>query len=107
MQSAPRAVATGWLQPNLTFICVGVNPVATALGTDSISRRLFSIGEPMMKRIIIVLSLIATFCSGVVFALSIRQTPGNGYVVERDVEMAKNEPGPHDAGGRSTGKAFF
>ena len=60
-----------------------------------------------MKKIMIVLALIATFCTGVVFALSMRQTPGNGYVVERDAEVAKNEPGPHDGGGPSTGYVFF
>lgn len=30
-----------------------------------------------------------------------------GYVIERAANVAKNEPGPHDGGGSSTGYAFF
>jgi mannose-6-phosphate isomerase-like protein (cupin superfamily) len=30
-----------------------------------------------------------------------------GYVVERDAEVAKNEPGPHQGTGQSTGFVFF
>lgn len=30
-----------------------------------------------------------------------------GYVLERDSEVAKDEPGPHNGGGRSTGYNFF
>ena len=31
----------------------------------------------------------------------------DGYVVERDSEVAKNEPGPHQGLGQSTGYVFF
>lgn len=30
-----------------------------------------------------------------------------GYVFERDADVAKEGPGPHDGGGRSTGYSFF
>lgn len=30
-----------------------------------------------------------------------------GYVVERDAEVAKSQPGPHDGLGRTTGHLFF
>ena len=33
--------------------------------------------------------------------------PAEGYVLERDREVAKNEPGPHQGGGPSTGYVFF
>lgn len=33
--------------------------------------------------------------------------PADGYVLERDREVAKNEPGPHQGGGPSTGYVFF
>ena len=33
-------------------------------------------------------------------------TPG-GYVIERDAQVAKDEPGPHKGTGRSTGYIFF
>jgi mannose-6-phosphate isomerase-like protein (cupin superfamily) len=31
----------------------------------------------------------------------------DGYVIQRDKEVAKDEPGPHDGGGPSTGYVFF
>ncbi len=62
-----------------------------------------------MKKILIGLSLIFAFCSGAAIAITVAQTPGNdvGYLIERDSEVAKNEPGPHDGGGPSTGYVFF
>jgi mannose-6-phosphate isomerase-like protein (cupin superfamily) len=62
----------------------------------------------MMKRFLIWLGLILVFCSGGVTAITVRriQSP-EGYPVERDGEVAKNEPGPHDGGGPSTGYLFF
>ena len=62
----------------------------------------------MMKRILIGFSLVLAFCSGAAIAISVAQTPGGaGYLVQRDDEVAKNEPGPHDGGGPSTGYVFF
>lgn len=63
----------------------------------------------MMKKILIGLSLIFALCSGAAIAITVAQQPGNdaGYLIERDSEVAKNEPGPHDGGGPSTGYVFF
>ena len=61
----------------------------------------------MMKKILIGLSLLFAFGSGAVIAITV-QTPNTaGYLLERDGEVAKNEPGPHDGGGPSTGYVFF
>jgi mannose-6-phosphate isomerase-like protein (cupin superfamily) len=35
------------------------------------------------------------------------QTTRGGYVLERDAEVAKEEPGTHNGGGMSTGYSFF
>jgi mannose-6-phosphate isomerase-like protein (cupin superfamily) len=35
-----------------------------------------------------------------------KQAPG-GYVLERDKEVAKNEPGTHNGGGQTVGYSFF
>src|SRR4051812_19109707 len=61
---------------------------------------------PMIKRISIALALPIGFCLSSVSALSPQQTSPS-YVLERDAEVAKNEPGPHDGGGTSTGYVFF
>ena len=62
----------------------------------------------MMKKILIGFSILFAFCSGAAIAITFAQTPGTaGYLLERDTEVAKNEPGPHDGGGPSTGYLFF
>jgi mannose-6-phosphate isomerase-like protein (cupin superfamily) len=53
-----------------------------------------------------VLALPFILCLSTVSATSPLQT-SVGYVLERDAEVSKNEPGPHDGGGPSTGYAFF
>jgi mannose-6-phosphate isomerase-like protein (cupin superfamily) len=60
-----------------------------------------------MKTVLMIGALLAAFCSGMVVVLSEKQGPANGFVLERDAEVAKNEPGPHDGGGPSTGYVFF
>jgi|RhiMethySRZTD1v2_1073278.scaffolds.fasta_scaffold10638_6 mannose-6-phosphate isomerase-like protein (cupin superfamily) len=63
----------------------------------------------MKKQILIGLLLVLAFGSGAALVFAVAQTPGNdaGYLLERDREVAKNEPGPHDGGGPSTGYVFF
>jgi len=61
-----------------------------------------------MKKILICLTIVVSFGSGAVVALTIaRSTAAEGYLIERDAEVAKDEPGPHDGGGPSTGYLFF
>lgn len=61
-----------------------------------------------MKTSRIVLLLLVTLWAGA--SLVGRQLPAprtEGYVLERDTGVAKNEPGPHDGGGPSTSYIFF
>lgn len=61
-----------------------------------------------MKTSQVILSLLFTFLAGASLVRSQRPAQKTeGYVIERDVEVAKNEPGPHDGGGPSTGYIFF
>lgn len=61
-----------------------------------------------MKRILTTLALlvIAT-CAALVLATQYKTNAAEGYVIERDAEVAKDEPGPHNGGGPSTGYIFF
>jgi mannose-6-phosphate isomerase-like protein (cupin superfamily) len=55
-----------------------------------------------MKNVIIVAlasALVAT-------AAGAQKQPG-GYIIERDAEVAKNEPAPHNGGGQSVAHSFF
>jgi mannose-6-phosphate isomerase-like protein (cupin superfamily) len=54
-----------------------------------------------------VLALLVTLCLSTLSATNPLQTSVAGYVLERDAEVAKNEPGPHDGGGPSTSYVFF
>jgi mannose-6-phosphate isomerase-like protein (cupin superfamily) len=61
-----------------------------------------------MKKSPIILLLLFTLCAGASFVKSQGPAPKTeGYVIERDADVAKNEPGPHDGGGPSTGYIFF
>jgi mannose-6-phosphate isomerase-like protein (cupin superfamily) len=60
----------------------------------------------MIKKISMLLALPVAFCLSPVFAIN-QQPAGAGYVRERDADVAKNEPGPHNGGGPSTGYIFF
>jgi mannose-6-phosphate isomerase-like protein (cupin superfamily) len=61
-----------------------------------------------MKKAQIILLSLFTFWTGASFVRSQRQaSAAEGYVVERDANVAKNEPGPHNGGGPSTGYIFF
>ena len=61
----------------------------------------------MIKRLSIILVLPLMLGLSTVWAISPGQASDTGYVLERDAEVAKNEPGPHDGGGPSTGYVFF
>lgn len=61
-----------------------------------------------MNKARVILSSLIIFCTGVPLVHSQQQTGAtDGYVIERDAKVAKNEPGPHDGGGPSTGYVFF
>jgi mannose-6-phosphate isomerase-like protein (cupin superfamily) len=62
----------------------------------------------MLKRSLIAVLVLFAFCAGVAVAIVFAQSPGSQkYLIERDRDVAKNEPGPHDGGGPSTGYIFF
>jgi len=61
----------------------------------------------MIRRLLMVLTVPVMLCLSTVSATSPQQTSVAGYVLERDAEVAKNEPGPHEGGGPSTGYVFF
>jgi mannose-6-phosphate isomerase-like protein (cupin superfamily) len=62
-----------------------------------------------MKRVqIIPVFLIAALAAAMSLFLSHRYTlAAEGYVVERDAEVAREERGPHGGAGRTTGHVFF
>lgn len=61
----------------------------------------------MRKTGIVIVSLLAAIV--LIWQGSARHnaSAAEGYVLERDAEVAKDEPGPHSGGGRSTGYNFF
>jgi mannose-6-phosphate isomerase-like protein (cupin superfamily) len=61
----------------------------------------------MLPGRLILLALPAILCLSTALATNALQTSDAGYVLERDAEVSKNEPGPHDGGGPSTGYVFF
>jgi mannose-6-phosphate isomerase-like protein (cupin superfamily) len=61
----------------------------------------------MKKTLIVVLSLFILWMAAPLVTSEPQTKAVPGYVMERDAEVAKNEPGPHNGGGPSTGYMFF
>ena len=62
----------------------------------------------VMKKTLIVALLLFVLWTAAPLVTSEPQTKAvPGYFVERDRDVARNEPGPHDGGGPSTGYIFF
>ena len=52
-------------------------------------------------------AMLAGICIGAT-AMLIAQTPAKGgFIVQRDADIAKNEPGTHNGGGQTIGYSFF
>jgi len=51
----------------------------------------------------------ASILIGTVVATAAQQSrpAAGGYIVERDAQVAKSEPGPHSGGGQTVGYSFF
>src|SRR5436189_4921656 len=61
-----------------------------------------------MKRFGVVLLVFTICAAAAALASGLAQSPKSpGYVLERDREVAKDEPGTHGGGGPSTGYIFF
>jgi len=61
----------------------------------------------MKKELIVVASLLILWTAAPMVTSEPQTKAVSGYLVERDRNVAKNEPGPHDGGGPSTGYVFF
>ena len=46
-------------------------------------------------------------CGAGLHALAVQPPAPGGYIIERDAEIAKNEPGTHNGGGQTVGYSFF
>jgi mannose-6-phosphate isomerase-like protein (cupin superfamily) len=51
--------------------------------------------------------VIAGMCIGAAAVLAAQSSPKGGFIVQHDAELARNEPGPHNGGGRTIGYSFF
>src|SRR5688572_32916666 len=60
----------------------------------------------MMKRYVVLAVLILLGSGWAAPSAQGKSTPG-GYVLERDKDVAKNEPGTHKGGGETIGYSFF
>lgn len=61
-----------------------------------------------MKKILVFLLFNITITATVSFLVTQRRAlASEGYVIERDAEVARQEGGPHKGTGRSTGHVFF
>jgi mannose-6-phosphate isomerase-like protein (cupin superfamily) len=56
------------------------------------------------RSVVLVLVVLAASWSQ---ASAVRQTKPGGYILERDADVAKNEPGTHKGGGETVGYSFF
>jgi len=63
-----------------------------------------SVEEDSMKTIVSVLAGVIIGASAVLVA---QQHVKGGFIVQRDAEIAKNEPGTHNGGGQTIGYSFF
>ena len=61
-----------------------------------------------MKRVLITFALLLAACGALLLlATQSKTNAADGYIIERDAEVAKDEPGPHNGGGPSTAYVFF
>jgi mannose-6-phosphate isomerase-like protein (cupin superfamily) len=61
----------------------------------------------MKKSQIVMLSLFTLWALASLVQSQRQASATEGYAIERDIDVAKNEPGPHEGGGPSTGYIFF
>jgi len=54
-----------------------------------------------------IISLLAGMAIGAAATVAAQHTAKGGYVIERDAEVAKKEPGTHNGGGETIGYSFF
>jgi mannose-6-phosphate isomerase-like protein (cupin superfamily) len=59
----------------------------------------------MFRRATVLVGLL--FVAGWTGASAVRQSKPGGYILERDAEVARTEPGTHGGGGETIGYSFF
>ncbi len=63
-----------------------------------------------MKKLLLAVALLITIVLVCAWLVPANRPPGSenkGYLLERDAEVAKPGPGPHNGGGQSVGYSFF
>jgi quercetin dioxygenase-like cupin family protein len=61
----------------------------------------------MMTRYLLVVGACVIGAAAMVHATRSQEPPKGGYIIERDAEVAAQQPGPHDGGGQTIGHSFF
>ncbi len=61
----------------------------------------------MKRNITLAILIVVCFTAGIVFQHLFAQQKNRGYVLQRDAEVARQEPAPHKGGGNSTAYNFF
>ena len=60
-----------------------------------------------MTRSVATFSAVFVFAAGFASAFAMQTPPRGGYVLQRDAEVARDEPGTHKGGGQTVGYSFF
>ena len=60
-----------------------------------------------MRRISLMLTVIAAMVGAVAAGRALSAAPGHGSMIQHDAEVAKQEPGTHNGGGQTIGYSFF
>ena len=61
----------------------------------------------MITRYLLVVGVSVIGAAAMVHATTLQEPPKGGYIIERDGEIARQEPGPHKGGGETIGHSFF
>jgi mannose-6-phosphate isomerase-like protein (cupin superfamily) len=59
------------------------------------------------SHLVLSLALIVTSIGWIRPAQDVHEKTAGGYIIERDAEVAREEPGTHKGGGRTVGYSFF
>ncbi len=61
----------------------------------------------MKTKMLLYLSLLIFGSQAIVLSSKAQSTESRKYLLERDAQVAKEQPGPHDGGGKTVGYSFF
>jgi mannose-6-phosphate isomerase-like protein (cupin superfamily) len=59
------------------------------------------------SHLLLSLALVVTSIGWIRAAQDVHEKTAGGYIIERDAEVAREEPGTHKGGGRTVGYSFF